>query len=399
MRGTRLVGWLLLSTWACGEGELGARDGGMDARVVMDAGLTDAAADVGRREDVGVRTDAATDSGPIHPDTHHEPCSVEHAERCWAARDVGVPCGRYAYAEDFSSGRYDVHVVEIAIGEGPTEIALTRTSGSWAPAMVIHRDGATVFDGSTGYLHPGVFEVTPLETARGERSRIRIDAAGGSALTIYLTSWEAIDAGFGTMMPIDGTYSFEVTSPDCDPGEGLLSPPNFDPDDVEGGYHILPESEPPGLYTRKARCSRGNRLLIDVLYTVAVRWHAERPEYAPIAFRDLNECDPRMSGDVDHSTHDDGTHGDLVAGCATQVGCDQAASVRLAQLFADTGEVCGIIFDDPDVQALVNPYFVERHDYRTWHGGAERRFMRTVGGHTRHFHVRVKRPDGTCVPE
>lgn len=91
-------------------------------------------------------------------------------------------------------------------------------------------------------------------------------------------------------------------------------------------------------------------------------------------------------------------HADLSAGCATRVGCDLNASVDLAKLFVDTGESCGLIFDDPDVQAIVNPYFRAEHAYTPWHGGAERTFMRTVGGHTAHFHVRVKRPDGTCVP-
>jgi hypothetical protein len=97
-----------------------------------------------------------------------------------------------------------------------------------------------------------------------------------------------------------------------------MDPPNFVEDDVVGGYHLLPDAAPPGLYEHKDDdCSRGTRRLIQVLYTVAARWHALRPEFAPIAFRDLNEA---WCSSVDHATHDDGTHADLIAGCATDNG-------------------------------------------------------------------------------
>jgi hypothetical protein len=44
------------------------------------------------------------------------------------------------------------------------------------------------------------------------------------------------------------------------------------------------------------------------------------------------------------------------------------------------------------VQAVVNPYFTSKYSYTPWHGT----FMRSVSGHTHHFHIRVKKPDGTC---
>ena len=58
----------------------------------------------------------------------------------------------------------------------------------------------------------------------------------------------------------------------------------------------------------------------------------------------------------------------------------------------DTGQVCGIINNDPAVQKVVNAYFNSKFSYKPWHGT----FMRSVSGHTHHFHVRVKKPNGLC---
>ena len=153
----------------------------------------------------------------------------------------------------------------------------------------------------------------------------------------------------------------------------------------------VPQSDPPGLYTRKADgCSRGTKRLIDVLYTVATHFQQVRPSLAPISILDLNEG---PCSTVDHATHDDGTHVDIVAGCATEVACaDNGPAIDLAKLFVDTGVACGIINNDTAVQAEVNAYFNSKFSYEPWHGT----FMRSVSGHTHHFHVRVMKPDGKC---
>ncbi len=123
---------------------------------------------------------------------------------------------------------------------------------------------------------------------------------------------------------------------------------------------------------------------------MAHRWNALRPDLSPLLVRDLNRspCGSR------HQTHDDGTHVDLVGGCATRASCgDEQPAIELARLFVDTGKVCGIIFDDNPVRAVVNDYFTSRFAYEVWHRGD---FMRNIGGHGEHFHVRVMKPDGTC---
>jgi hypothetical protein len=214
-------------------------------------------------------------------------------------------------------------------------------------------------------------------------------------LSVFATSWSVVDSGFSTPMPTDATYQLQVTG-DCQAGTiDLITPPNFDPNDTDGnGYYVLPESEPPGLYTKKHDdCSRGNQLLIELLYTVAWHWNQRRPALSPIAFRDLNEA---WCSSVNHATHDDGTHADVVITCATDVSCsDKEPFLELARLIIDTGEACGIISDQPaDVLDQVNAYFTSHHAYTPWWST----FARSVGGHTAHLHVRVKRPDGTCAP-
>lgn len=388
---------LPLGTWACDpSGGPGPDGGDLDSGTTRDGGAFDA----GMAGDGGPIDSGMIDSGPgTLPPVPLEPCEMGRPDSCWSALTSTGACGTSTLNEDFVTNLYNVHTFSVAVRAGvDAEITLRRTGGAWEPALVLHDDtGATIYDGERGLVSP-TLTVTAVSTGRGaDVATVRISSATDVAVLGFLTGWHVIDGAFLPRMPMAATYALTILT-DCPPPTGLLTPPNFDEGDVVGGYYILPPSDPAGLYTRKERCSRGNRLLIEVLYTVAVRWAELRPGYSPISITDLNECDPRLPGDADHATHDDGTHADLSAGCATRVGCDIDAAIDLAKLFVDTGEVCGIIFNDDAVQAVVNPYFLSEYSYTPWHGGAARTFMRTVAGHTAHFHIRVMRPDGTCAP-
>ncbi len=321
------------------------------------------------------------------------PCE---AGSCWEAPEIAVLCGLAAFDEDFSTGLYNVHEYPlVAPQDVALELSLERTAGDWSPALLVaDHDGVVYHDGEISGSD-GSLEVELVSTGReSDVAAAQVMARQQDrSLYVYATAWGVVDSGFVDFLPTDATYELGLFA-DCEvpsPGE-LLSPPNFDPDDVEDGYYLLPYSQPPGLYTRKPDdCSRGTQLLIDVLYTVAWHWHQRDPSRPPIAILDLNEGE--CSG-VDHETHDDGTHADLVAGCATDVYCaDKDPVVELAKLVVDTGQACGIINDnDADVRAEVNEYFESQFSYQPWHGT----FMRSIGGHTGHFHIRVKKPDGTC---
>jgi hypothetical protein len=218
-------------------------------------------------------------------------------------------------------------------------------------------------------------------------------AQADTPVSVFVTSWGVVEGAFVPPMPGDATYSLS-TDVDCvpPPPGTLLSPPTVDPSNTQNGYFLLPDSEPPGLYVHKAdACSWGSKLLIDVIYTVATKWKPLYPSLSPISVRDMNE-NVAVCG-TNHQTHDDGTHVDIVAGCATDIYCaDKAPKIALAKLFVDTGVACGILNNDTAVQQTVNDYFAQHTNYAPWKG----QFMRSVTGHTAHFHVRVKKSDGTC---
>ena len=364
----------------------------VDATSALDASDTFDATEAS--QDVPLTTDGEVseeiDVVPPDPPLQYTPCGVAD---CWSQLSFSSVCGVSTLNEDFGSGRYNVHNFTLDVrAEVTVELTLTPTGGAFEPALILHdAAGHTVYDGARGIVSESLNIEVIDDGRRAGPARVQILSAEDTQLSVFITSWRVIDGDFAPRIDTDVAYTFAV-SHDCEPPVGeLLSSPNFDLGDVEGGFYLMPESDPPGLYTRKADdCSRGTQLLIDVLYTVAFEWNQLRPEYSPIALRDLNEGS--CSG-VDHATHDDGTHVDIVVSCATQISCDDIQpAVDLARLFVDTGEVCGIIFNDAAVQAIVNPYFESLYSYEPWRGT----FMRTVSGHTGHFHVRVKKPDGTC---
>jgi hypothetical protein len=295
-------------------------------------------------------------------------------------------------SEDFGTGKYNVHEYALLLPKNTkVDLKLDATGGSWSPALVVNAaDSTTLYDGANG---AGSI-VTPLSSGQGGTSaEISLTATTDEPVSVFVTSWGVLGSGFTAPMPTAASYAL-TTAVGCEPPPAgtLLSPPNFDPTDQDaGGFYLLPDSSPPGLYTHKAEgCSRGTKRLIDVIYTVATHWKPLYPSLSPLKIRDLNEG---SCSTVDHATHDDGTHVDVIAGCATDITCaDKAPKIALAKLFVDTGVVCGILNNDTAVHDEVNAYFAQKTDYAPWKGP----FMRSVDGHVTHFHVRVKKPDGTC---
>lgn len=367
-----------------------------------DPGVASNAADggAGTSSDGSVgQTDAWSglpDSGDAAADVVIEPpASLEPCENgaCWSAPSLLSSCGTGTVDEDFSTGLYNVHQFALtAPATVELDLTLKATGGGFEPALLLQDEqGATLFDGEKAQS-TSALAVQGVSSGRGsDTARVRVTSQSTRQLSLFVTGWQVVDAAFVPPMP--GSAAYTLTNfADCEAQTGpLLSPPNFDPNNVVGGYYLLPPSEPPGLYTRKPDdCSRGTKLLIDVLYTVAYHWKTVRPALSPINIADLNEG---SCSTVNHATHDDGTHADLSAGCATQIACaDIEPAIELAKLFVDTGEVCGIIFNDDAVQNVINPYFASKFSYAPWNG----QFMRTVSGHTHHFHVRVKKPNGLC---
>lgn len=314
---------------------------------------------------------------------------------CWQSQ-IPLPavCGSSVKTENFGSGKYNVHRYILNTQAQTTiDLSLATTAGSWKPALVIQdAAGKTLYDGQYGTSTSSIDVQAKSAPQTSGPAKVRIETKSAMQLYVFVTGWAALDSNFSTFLPQTVKYALTIALDCAPPPTGkLTSPPCFDPKNIKGGYYLLPQSCPAGLYTRKADdCSRGTKRLIDVLYTVAVRAKKELPAYSPLHFNDLNEGPCSV---VDHLTHDDGTHADVHSGCATSVSCaDNGPAIALAKMFVDTGEACGILFNDTGVQAEVNAYFASKFKYNPWGS----KFMRSVTGHTTHFHVRVKKPDGSC---
>ncbi len=358
-----LLGLVALTSAAC-SADIGASGGiGADASV----GDVDPDAETGQPEDLS-------------------PCEEG---RCWDTELRSAVCGPSRVNEDFGTGNYNVHAYAIELEADLVHTLLVRrVSGPWSPRIILRTsDGVTIFDGEMGAIREGL-RVVALSTSSEEVS-LELESANALSLTIYVTGEDVAESNFAAFPPQEARYELSHVFP-CE-SPALISPPNFDPTDLVNGYFLLPQSEPEGLYVRKAdACSRGNRNLIDVIYTGAVHLSGIHPELAPIAVRDMNKG---SCSTVNHSTHNDGTHADLVAGCGTSVSCaDTQPAIDFAKILIDTGEICGILFNDTVVQGEVNAYFASKFSYEPWKGT----FMRSVSGHVSHFHVRVKKPDGSC---
>ncbi len=387
MRARRLLRLLAVAafvTGACGAAEDAAGPSTNDASS-SDSGAGDAVVDA-------PATDGSADATLGPPPTPRDPCAVG---QCWSAPPLGGVCGASALTEDFSTGNYNVHDYPLTVVAGVTaDVTLTATAGTWDPALIVlAKDGTTLYDGEIA-LAGSDPQVTPMSSGKnGGNAHLRVTPKTDASVDVFVTGWSVIDGGFAPALPTDATYSLSALL-DCPPplpGQ-LLSPPNFDPSNVQDGFYQLPPSQPPGLYSLKGEaCSWGTKLLIDVIYTVATHWKPLYPALSPISVRDLNENIAECG--TDHDTHADGTHVDIIAGCATDKDCpDKQPKIALAKLFIDTGVACGIVNNDELVHAEVNAYFAQQASYTPWFG----QFMRPVTGHDTHFHVRVQKPDGTC---
>jgi len=176
----------------------------------------------------------------------------------------------------------------------------------------------------------------------------------------------------------------------------LELPPNFDPDaDVVDGYSLLPQSDDGSYIGGGLDSSCGLLETIQVVYTVAQRWKdsPQNPDKKSLVVRDLNGG-PINSG-VCHSTHE---HGDSVDISVSNLRVSER--IALAKLFIDTGVVTGMVHDIDAVREEVNPYFTETQPNLTawkmqFRGGVGTgEFMRSIGGHESHFHVKIGDGDG-----
>ncbi len=177
-----------------------------------------------RPGDTEADADTDTDTDTVAPDPDQlDPCGDGV---CWETELPVQLCHSASEEEDFSSGSYNVHRYSSSAQAGAeTRIQLTRTAGSWQPALVIARvDGSTISDGEIGAVTDGL-EVDVLQSGRGGgEAQVSVTSDTNIGLYVYVTGWGAIDSGFVDFQPQDSTYTLDIESVCDDPSLDCSGP-------------------------------------------------------------------------------------------------------------------------------------------------------------------------------
>lgn len=168
-----------------------------------------------------------------------------------------------------------------------------------------------------------------------------------------------------------------TSTPPGAPGtDQLIAPPNLGPQIGDTGYYRWPDSLN-GEYVANGgtpaneRC--GSLALVKTIYTVASAWNKTYPN-SKLAIGDLN-----ASG---HASHLTGVDVDIYSadGSVANISGDRQKSIALGRLFADTGLMSLIFYNDSGAQADFNNYVRTKGlpgNMQSW------------PGHGDHFHVRI----------
>jgi hypothetical protein len=136
---------------------------------------------------------------------------------CWMnAPTLSNACGSSTRSEDFSSGRYNTHRYPLTPPQHiNVEITLTRTGGSFEPALIIQNTtGTTLYDGLTAATVSWM-TITPLASGQGASvARLRLRASTSNPLYVFVTSWATIQGNFSTPMPTNARYTLSLAV-DC----------------------------------------------------------------------------------------------------------------------------------------------------------------------------------------
>jgi len=134
---------------------------------------------------------------------------------CWKnAPTLGAPCGATDNLQDFSSGKYNVHRYPFTPPKNvTTELTLTRTAGSWSPALIIQSTaGVTLYDGAKASA-PGWLTITPLSSGKGAAAaRVRLKASANQKVHVYVTSWASVSGNFAKPLAQNVKYTLRVSA-------------------------------------------------------------------------------------------------------------------------------------------------------------------------------------------
>lgn len=170
------------------------------------------------------------------------------------------------------------------------------------------------------------------------------------------------------------TYVVNGTGVPTAPGSGSAGPAPGE--DLGGGYYRMPPA-PNNEYIFASntpdehRC--GSKKLVDILYDIGIKWHQRYPNSR------LNIGDLNATG---HKSHKNGIDVDIGTEdrSAAHMSGNAEKSKEMGRLFADTGVIKYIFYNDSSVQNDFNNYVQQK--------GLPGR-MQHEPGHADHFHVRI----------
>jgi len=141
------------------------------------------------------------------------PCAVG---TCWNPSHVAPKCGAFALDEDFSSGKFNVHRYWTTLPSGgPVTLSLTRTAGTWAPALLISdMSGHVAYGGDVAALHPSVQILSATTGRAGATAEVTLLASKDLPVLVYVSAWGTLDSGFKGKIPKSAHYTLAF-SQDC----------------------------------------------------------------------------------------------------------------------------------------------------------------------------------------
>jgi len=136
---------------------------------------------------------------------------------CWNTSLSTPSCGSNSINENYHTGLFNVHAYKTTIPKNtPTTIQLTRTDGSWKPAIVLTdtATGKILYEGNVAKSFAGVTTVKQKSGKTGGIARVVITTTSKHPITIHTTAWATLDNNYLPSITKSATYTLTSTA-DC----------------------------------------------------------------------------------------------------------------------------------------------------------------------------------------
>ncbi|MFH1434658.1 MAG: hypothetical protein ABIJ56_02970 [Pseudomonadota bacterium] len=152
--------------------------------------------------------DADASEPPPDPEPYR-PCETGS---CWDTSLRPNRCLNAQIDENFSSGIFNVHdYASTLYADGLTRLTLTRTGGSWQPALIVaDEDGTVLSDGRIGLVRDGLDVSIEEDGTSGGTALVELWTESDLRVSVFVTGWEVVDSGFESFLPTSSTYTLRI---------------------------------------------------------------------------------------------------------------------------------------------------------------------------------------------